>query len=280
MESRIGSCFLGRTLELTDGKITVGVTLDVGPRIIKLQKNGGENLMFEDTGDAVNKDVSSVYGKGKQWHIYGGHRMWLSPESLATYYPDNAPVVSELIPDGAVFTPPAWKECGVQPVLKLKFMRDGALEVSMSFKNISKTPLKLCVWALTVMKCGGTLTLPLSTEDTGFLANRNLAFWSYTDVRDPRLTIANDRVVLTGSQDAASPLKIGTYLKKIRAAYRYGDTLFTKECVTKEGGEYPDFCCNFETYTSNLIHECETLSDAETVQPGAEKIHIEKWRLE
>ena len=38
MESKIGSCFLGRTLELTDGKIYLAVTLDVGPRIIKMGK--------------------------------------------------------------------------------------------------------------------------------------------------------------------------------------------------------------------------------------------------
>ena len=279
METRIGSCFLGRTLELSNGKIVVGVTLDVGPRIIKLQKPDGENLMFEDVADNVNKDVSAVYGEGKKWHIYGGHRIWLSPESLETYYPDNAPVVSELKPNGAVFTPPAWTERGVQPVLDLEFAPDGALEVRMRVKNISDVKQKLCVWGLTVMKCGGTLTLPLSTEDTGFLANRNLVLWHYTDVRDPRLTIANDRIILTGSTDAESPLKIGTYLNEIRAFYRYGDTLFTKECISKPG-EYPDFTCNFETYTSELIHECETLSAAEEVAPGEEIIHTEKWRLE
>ena len=279
METRIGSCFLGRTLELSNGKIVVGVTLDVGPRIIKLQKPYGENLMFEDVADNVNKDVSAVYGEGKKWHIYGGHRIWLSPESLETYYPDNAPVVSELKPNGAVFTPPAWTERGVQPVLDLEFAPDGALEVRMRVKNISDVKQKLCVWGLTVMKCGGTLTLPLSTEDTGFLANRNLVLWHYTDIRDPRLTIANDRIILTGSTDAESPLKIGTYLNEIRAFYRYGDTLFTKECISKPG-EYPDFTCNFETYTSELIHECETLSAAEEVAPGEEIIHTEKWRLE
>ncbi len=279
METRIGSCFLGRTLELSNGKIVVGVTLDVGPRIIKLQKPDGENLMFEDVADNVNKDVSAVYGEGKKWHIYGGHRIWLSPESLETYYPDNAPVVSELKPNGAVFTPPAWTERGVQPVLDLEFAPDGALEVRMRVKNISDVKQKLCVWGLTVMKCGGTLTLPLSTEDTGFLANRNLVLWHYTDIRDPRLTIANDRIILTGSTDAESPLKIGTYLNEIRAFYRYGDTLFTKECISKPG-EYPDFTCNFETYTSELIHECETLSAAEEVAPGEEIIHTEKWRLE
>lgn len=279
METRIGSCFLGRTLELSNGKIVVGVTLDVGPRIIKLQKPDGENLMFEDVADNVNKDVSAVYGEGKKWHIYGGHRIWLSPESIETYYPDNAPVVSELKPNGAVFTPPAWTERGVQPVLDLEFAPDGALEVRMRVKNISDVKQKLCVWGLTVMKCGGTLTLPLSTEDTGFLANRNLVLWHYTDIRDPRLTIANDRIILTGSTDAESPLKIGTYLNEIRAFYRYGDTLFTKECISKPG-EYPDFTCNFETYTSELIHECETLSAAEEVAPGEEIIHTEKWRLE
>lgn len=279
METRIGSCFLGRTLELSNGKIVVGVTLDVGPRIIKLQKPDGENLMFEDVDDNVNKDVSAVYGEGKTWHIYGGHRIWLSPESLETYYPDNAPVVSELKPNGAVFTPPAWTERGVQPVLDLEFTSDGALEVRMRVKNISDVTKKLCVWGLTVMKCGGTLTLPLSTSDTGFLANRNLVLWHYTDIRDPRLTIANDRIVLTGSTEAESPLKIGTYLDEIRAFYRYGDTLFTKECISKPG-EYPDFTCNFETYTSEFIHECETLSRAEEVAPGDEIVHTEKWRLE
>lgn len=279
METRIGSCFLGRTLELSNGRIVVGVTLDVGPRIIKLQKPDGENLMFEDVDDNVNKDVSAVYGEGKTWHIYGGHRIWLSPESLETYYPDNAPVVSELKPNGAVFTPPAWTERGVQPVLDLEFTSDGALEVRMRVKNISDVTKKLCVWGLTVMKCGGTLTLPLSTSDTGFLANRNLVLWHYTDIRDPRLTIANDRIVLTGSTEAESPLKIGTYLDEIRAFYRYGDTLFTKECISKPG-EYPDFTCNFETYTSEFIHECETLSRAEEVAPGDEIVHTEKWRLE
>ena len=40
MESKLGSCFLGRTLKLTNGTIIVGVTLAVGPRIIKSQKVG------------------------------------------------------------------------------------------------------------------------------------------------------------------------------------------------------------------------------------------------
>ena len=96
METRIGSCFLGRTLELSNGKIVVGVTLDVGPRIIKLQKPDGENLMFEDVADNVNKDVSAVYGEGIKWHIYGGHRIWLYPASLETYYLHSAPVVYAL----------------------------------------------------------------------------------------------------------------------------------------------------------------------------------------
>ena len=30
MESKIGTCFLGKTLELTDGKMFLAVTLDVG----------------------------------------------------------------------------------------------------------------------------------------------------------------------------------------------------------------------------------------------------------
>ncbi len=280
MESAIGSCFLGRTLELTDGKMFLAVTLDVGPRIIKMGKVGEDSLMYEDVDDNVNKDVSKTYGEGKWWHIYGGHRIWISPEDETTYYPDNNPVNYVLKEDGAIFTPPVWAERGVQPKLEITFLGEGEAEIKMSLQNVTAEEKKLCLWALTVMKCGGKLEVPLSTENTGYLANRNLVIWHYNDIKDPRFDLFNDKLVLVSSKVCKGPFKVGTYLKHIHTEYTYGNTTFVKD-LDAEGTpeEYPDFASNMETYTNEHIHEVETLSPLKSVKAGESITHIEKWSI-
>lgn len=278
MEYKIGSCFLGRTLELTDGKIEVGVTLDVGPRIIKLNKIGSESIMYEDIAESVTRDVSEEYGEGKMWRIFGGHRIWLSPEDNTTYYPDCTPVEYEITASGAVFTPKAWTERGVAPSLEIVLRGNGELDVIMRMKNISGETRRLCVWALTVLKVGSVVTVPLSTEDTGFLANRNIVLWHYNDIHDSRFTLENDKFILRGTPEAEGPFKVGTWLKHVKAEYRYKDTVLIKET---EGlpGDAPDFTCNMETYTNRYIHEVETLSPIRDIADGETLVHIEKWTV-
>ncbi len=278
MEYRLDTCFLGKMLVLSDGKIEVGVTLDVGPRIIKLNKIGSESVMYEDVCESVTRDVSAEYGDGKKWRIFGGHRVWLSPEDNTTYYPDCTPVDYEITEDGAIFTPKPWTEVGVAPSLKIVMLGDGRLDVVMNVKNISGITRNLCVWALTVLKVGSVVTVPLSTEDTGFLANRNIVFWHYNDLADKRFTLENDKFILRGEASAEGPFKVGTWLKHVKAEYKYKDTVFVKET---EGINYnePDFCCNMETYTNRYIHEVETLSPICAVADGETLTHIEKWSV-
>lgn len=280
MQTKIGSCFLGKTLEMTDGKMFLAVTLDVGPRIIKMGKVGEESLMYEDVDDNVNKDVSATYGNGKWWHIYGGHRIWISPEDETTYYPDNEPVSYEIKENGAVFTPNPWTERGVQPELEITFVGEGKAEIKMSLKNITSESKKLCLWALTVMKCGGKLEVPLSTEDTGYLANRNLVIWHYNDVKDERFDLQNDKLILKSNKVCKGPFKVGTYLNPIYTEYTLNNTVFTKKVeVSNAPCDYPDYCSNMETYTNQYIHEVETLSPLENVAPGKTLTHVELWEV-
>lgn len=272
------SCFLGRALELKGKDIELAVTLDVGPRIISLRKPGGGSIMFEDTADAVNKDCSSVYGEGKVWHIYGGHRIWLSPESEATYYPDNEPVSYKITPDGCIFTPPAWEKAEVQPILQIRFMPEGGAEIAMGMTNLSDAARELCIWSLTVLKPGGVLEAGLPTKDTGYLPNRNIVLWPYTDIKDERLEIRNDKLIVKSSTSATKPLKVGYHNPDIVTKYTFGGTVFVKAAPGGEGA-YPDFFCNVETYTSNLIHEVETLSPIVRVEAGKTLWHTERWEL-
>lgn len=272
------TCFLGRSLLLSDGKKELEVTLDVGPRIISFRKVGGENIMFNDTAETTTKDVSAVYGAGKVWHIYGGHRIWLSPEAEHTYYPDNEPVKYEKISGGAVFTPPVMKVIGVQTSLVVVFAADGSLEIKMTAQNLLGKTLRICIWALTVLKCGGELRIPLSTKDTGYLANRNIVLWPYNDLGDPRFRLSNDEIFMKSDPSVSKPYKVGTYLEDMRAEYSVAGSRFVKTMEAAKG-EFPDYCCNVEAYMNGLFHEVETLSPFVNAKDGETVTHTEKWQI-
>ncbi|MEG1608989.1 MAG: hypothetical protein RR348_03900, partial [Clostridia bacterium] len=147
-----------------------------------------------------------------------------------------------------------------------------------SFKNCGDTSTsKISLWTLNVLDKGAVATLKLSQQDTGFLPNRNIVFWSYDNIKDSRLECFDDKIVLTW--------------KNIEQAFKIGSTITQPvEVVTKglkfsiksqydEGGEYPDFCCNTELYTNNLMMEIETISSLAEIGAGQSKTHIEEWTL-
>src|SRR5215471_7209941 len=73
-------------LRLTGGEVELVVTLDVGPRVIRLGKVGGQNL-FKEFDDQMGKT------SGSEWLAFGGHRFWHAPEVFPrTYTPDFEPV--------------------------------------------------------------------------------------------------------------------------------------------------------------------------------------------
>lgn len=282
INTKLSNGFLGRQITVDNGVIEFTATLDVGPRIISLRPINGLNIMYNDEGDYVNKDCSSVYGAGKKWHIYGGHRLWLSPEEMSTYYPDNDPVRYELTENGIILTPPLWKVVEVQPCIKIEFIGKNDIQVTHTVTNFGEKK-KLCLWALTVMKCGGKMTFELSKEDTGLLANRNVVMWSYASMKDSRVTIDDDRIVLKSDTKVPNAYKIGAYKRDAKAVYEYAEdgrqVTFRKEVQGVDGAEYPDFTCNFESYCSDKIHEIETLSSMQIVDKNAKIEHIEKWHI-
>ena len=78
----------GKCIKFEENGVVVMVTIDVGPRIIYF---GDEktNLLKEDTARKVQ-----VYNEAYNdtWYLYGGHRLWKSPEDICTYVADNRAV--------------------------------------------------------------------------------------------------------------------------------------------------------------------------------------------
>ena len=59
----------GKCLAISNDYMEVFVTVDIGPRIIKCNLKGRENMMFEDVERNFSNDVSSMFGEDKTWKI-------------------------------------------------------------------------------------------------------------------------------------------------------------------------------------------------------------------
>ena len=275
----------GRVLSITNGVIEAYVTIDVGPRIIRFGYVGGQNIMCDNRGAAAPKEdaeFESFFGEGKKWEILGGHRIWTSPESYPnSYYPDRDPVKYEITENGAIFTPNAERENGVQKQLEIKMDPDDTnMQVTMRVTNIAKSAQEFSIWGLTVSATGGTLIIPMNDNDTGLLANRNISVWPYTNLADSSLHFGNHYVTLRQDTNINQALKLGFDLNCAEAYYCIGDDIFRKSYETYHPSEkYPDNNCSFETYTCATFIEIESLSPLKTVQQNETVSLTEHWSL-
>ena len=272
----------GNCLEITNGVVVLKVTTDLGPRIIYYGTQD-DNMMFNDTCDNVNRTnayFDENFGEGVTWHIYGGHRLWKSPEDEASYFPDNDKVEVEMLENGAKFSSAYESTTGIRKSITITMDDDGIVYLDHEFYNFTDDVKKYAMWALSVMNKGGTAISPFTKVDTGLLANRNLVFWPYTNICDDRLKITNDYVSLTQKSVCDGPLKIGTLNTLGEVYFLRGDKLLVKNFEpAKFDGNYVDYSCNVEFYTSEHIIEVETLSEYMDIAPKTSVHHRETWRL-
>lgn len=272
-------CFLGKSINVSNGFIEFSVPKHIGPRIISFNKVDGPNILFQDINEVCTKDVSQVFGKGKIWRNYGGHRLWLSPENEETYYPDDEPVDIEKTDNGLILTSKPWRKINILPSMKIEFVGENSIKITHKVQNLGENR-ELCLWALTVMKCGGRLEIPLETRDTILLPNRNVVLWPYTDISDKRLEFYDNKIVMKSDNKSTKNMKIGIYKDIIKAKYFIGNNIFTKSFLGDKDGRYPDFHCNFESYASKDIHEIESLSPIKTIVKNSIIEHTEIWDIE
>jgi hypothetical protein len=111
----------------------------------------------------------------------------------------------------------------------------------------------------------------------GLLADRQVAFWPYADLKDDRFHLENDIFLIDGIGKPTA-FKVGAYNPCGWIAYFYQPYLFIKR-FTPMGGQYADFGCNAEIYVMDQFIEIETQSPMTRLDPGASMIHIEEWEL-
>jgi len=271
----------GNCKVISNGIFELYVTTDVGPRIIKMNLVGKENLMFEDVNRAACEDVSFVFGADKKWYIYGGHRLWVSPEDMPhTYYPDNEPVDVSVDETAGriVFTPKPQAVNNLQHSLIIELCEnENCACVTHKVENIGDKPVEGALWCLSVMTDGGTVICPQPDHDTGLLGNRVLALWPYTKFSDSRWDLYDRYIVVKQNKDINEKFKFGINNTKGWIAYQNHGQLLKKTYEPNHpDGNYPDFGVSTEVFTNHLFIEAETLGELKTLDKGEAMTHTEK----
>ena len=275
-------------LKLTNGKIELIATTDVGPRIIRFGFVGQDNELHED---------AAQMGKtgGDEWMGFGGHRLWHAPEAKPrVYFPDNNPVKYEMKGDTLRLMQDVETTTGMEKQIDISMSGENHVHVTHKITNRNLWAVEFAPWALSVMAKGGKAIFPQEPysphpdipdfpgqkiDPKYYLPVRTLVLWSYTDFADPRWVFTSKYIVLKQDPNAARPQKLGLSNAQDWAAYARNGHLFVKKVTYQPGATYADNGCNFETFTNSDMLELESLGTLVSLAPGATAEHVEDWYL-
>ena len=265
----------GRVLWVTHGIMKIGVALDFGIRVVHLSCTDCENLFYEQP-----LDRSDGFTTPGGWKLYGGHRLWLAPESDDSYFPDNSPVDYFVNGDVITFLQEPDSLLQVRKSLTLHAEPDGSMRVIQKIENTSNQSVTGAAWGVNTLDAGGTAHVSFENDNSSeFNPTRVLSLWSDTSLGDPRIRFEKDRLTAT-HMPIGDYFKIGLYCRPGYVTFSNKGQKFVLTFAAKPYQTYPDNGCNFELYMCKQFMELESLGEITTMLPGQCAAHEEVWRVE
>lgn len=257
---------------LTLGQAEMIALAEVGPRIISLTVNGGPNLLYVDP-----ETVGGGQGDGA-WHIYGGHRIWLSPETEDAYAPDNAPCQATMEDGALTLTTPVDPDTKLVKTLAI-WAEGERFVVESRILNTSDFINHGAVWCLTCVAPQGAIAFPWGSS--GSWAVKRIQWWA--NWADHSSQIGSEQYQPTQDLFVVRPTgeegKLGTYAQEGWVALCRDDATLIKSFTPEAHATYPDDGCSLEVYTCADFIEMETLTPLQTLLPGAEIAQREVWTI-
>lgn len=261
---------------ITDDRVELIILTDVGPRIIRYGFVGGENQFVE------LPEQTGLTG-GDEWRLYGGHRLWHSPESLTrTYYADNHPVEVIVRENGLVLVQQKESSTNLQKSMEVEMDSEtGAVTIIHHIKNRSLWNIRLSAWAISAMAPGGLSIVKQRTHNSKDICtpDMRISVWPRTSINDKRVIWGDEFILLQQDINVEKTFKIGVSSDVGWIAHANGHHLFAKYYDYDSKSEYPDFGSSVELYTCGRFSEIETLSPISEIMPDQEITHRERWQL-
>jgi len=263
----------GRVLWMTDGKTDLAVALDFGIRVVHLSAAGCENLFYVQPADRSDGYVAG------DWCLYGGHRLWLSPESWDSYFPDNSPIRYTVCDDAILFEQGLDTQLNVYKSLCVRFLEDGSISIRQQIRNASDQPLTGAAWGVNTLDAGGTAEIVFAcVEPGGFQPTRSISLWSVTNLGDPRLRFTHNRLFAT-HMPLKDYLKLGFFCNPGHVVFKNKGQSMQLTFDADPDAEYSDNGCNFELFMCAQFMELESLGKKTDILPGQCAVHTEYWRI-
>jgi hypothetical protein len=264
-------------VRLTNGRIELVVTTDVGPRIIRFGFVEGQNLF------RVYDEHAGLTG-GEEWHLFGGHRLWHAPEAKPrTYAPDNSPVKYTYEAETLKLCQTVEALTGIEKQMEIHLsQKEDRITVLHRLINRNQWEVELAPWCLSVMAPGGHAIIPqepFRSHTEELLPARPMVLWYYTNLADPRWTWGTKYIQLQQDPTNTKPQKIGLRNAQQWAAYQLGEDLFIKTFPFDPAATYPDFGCNNEFFTNEDMLEVESVGPLTRLAPNASVELEEVWSL-
>jgi hypothetical protein len=240
----------------------------LGPRVIGLYAKKAEVDLFAKTPEV---HWSTPHG---EYYLHGGHRLWTAPEDPFYTCPEED--VSIFAENNLVTLRSNVDASSLEKEISFQ-LDENCLRLVHRVTWHGSEPIELAPWAITQMQLGGMAILPQSLSE-GLQPNRNLVFWPYSRVKDERLEVHDDLILVHG-RAREEPFKIGSYNSYGWIAYALETVLFVKRFSVDPTNRYPDMGCNVETYVKDSCVELETLGPLKTLHPNESVEHQEIWEV-
>ena len=272
-----GDFYGQKTVLLENEHFRVECLAEAGPRIVRLIPLWtGENL-FAELPNAITQTPQG------EFHFYGGHRLWLAPESaLKSHIPDDHGVTVKEVQNGIRLTGAEEPHTGIRKTITIQMSHNQPfIIVKHKLENPGNSSMKLSPWAITMLRTKGTAILPQqlgSVDGDGLQPNRRFALWPYTRWDDPRLRLGDDFITVK-TDSTANPLKLGYFNPHGWMGYVYDDVIFVKRFGVRRDEEYPDYGCNSEVYVNSRALELESLGPIVELGPKLDVVHTETWEV-
>jgi hypothetical protein len=268
---RVGYRSWPEAYRCTVGEVELIAVISIGPRLLSLRFNDGENLLHEDAADLRVGD----------WRLYGGHRFTTAPESPASYVPDNAPCLATEQNGSLLIVQPLAPD-GLEKALRITAAPGGCgFGLTHVLRNTGRHSWRGALWAITGFADSGRVVVPWGsgtdqrrTQMVRYLVRAGVP---YAEATSRQWRPAADHFAI---EPAGQRGKISLYTDRGWLAWLRPDATFVKHCseVAPESA-CPNGGCNAEVFVGPDYVELETLGPLTTLAPGEEVSHVERWHL-
>lgn len=247
-----------------------------GPRIVRLLiRELGVNILAE----SPRYQWPTRWGK---YHLWGGHRLWLAPESSGEAdAPDDKPVKIEVNGLRMRVEQAQADVVGVRKWMDIRLDDSAAwVEILHGARNEGQNTTLRAPWAITQVVFGGRVALPYRFPVDGEnRPDRKVMLWSCNKADDPRLAIGEESILIEGRAERDLIAKVGAYNAAGSLLYITPSWSFEKKFTVEGEGELADGGCNSEVYLNDQYIELESLGKLRAFKPGDTLEWREEWEI-